>query len=164
MTQKIWNKKQVMHIRNLLKVNEDKRPIFSRIHIDTEGYIEFTDSYQAHRSKEPIMAAHEVSRFIHLDDLIVWYKLASTRDYITVDTINEIAKDTDGMVYPNLERLMNNDTCAIEKIALNVKNLTTFMNIVGDEALRMEFTGEMRQVKSYNKLFKSVLLPVRVFD
>lgn len=159
----IWNKKQVGAVLKVLKYHLNTRPSLSNVNITSEGYLEFSDGYQAHRTLEPIIEYQgEEKMHIKIEDLQKWYKLASGKDTFKVRHALEVMSEDDTQ-YPDLSRLLKGvEPVAITHIKLNTKNLKMFLDIVGEDVL-FEFTGEMRFVRTVNDMFLSILLPMR-FD
>lgn len=161
----LFTKKQVREILRLLKVQRNERPVFSFIHVDDNGYLEFTDSYQLHRSKDPIMF-EAAGKYVPFETLEKWYKLAKARDTLTTDELLEmmITENEANVKYPNTARLMPTETAAVDEIGFHQGNLSMFMGIMGNEFIKMNFIGKMRGMTSENELFKGLLLPVRTYD
>lgn len=153
---KIWTRQQVRQILMLLRStkNAHLRNIYIR-----NGYIQFTNAYQAHISKKPLID-HTDNMIIKYDDLDVWYKLAKTKDVIDTDIISELMVKTD-YNFPPIKRFFEDKEEKLDHITFNKKEMFLFTNIIGEDNIKLKFTGELKPIHSENKHFKSILLPVR---
>lgn len=151
-------KKQVKAFLEVLS-SDNARPVLTQASIrtctDDVSHLVATDGHML--AAIPVNGVSDmIGRRIKREDLVKWYKLASTKDVFTDDDVRELAKevytdfgdkDTEGKLYgkyPEWQKLVpTGERAAFTGVNLNVKYLATAQNVLGtDHGIEMQFYGD----------------------
>lgn len=127
-------KKQVNNMIKVLKTGEKRRSMFKNIQGTNEGWA-ITDSYQAYYFNT---GDDNSGKIIKFDTLEVWYKLASAKDTLELDTL----KSEEGETMDLLQVFKNasNDE-KVNNVYLNAEFLNTAQLICGTDFIDIKIYG-----------------------
>ena len=127
-------KKQVNNIIKVLKTGEKRRSIFKNIQGTNEGWA-ITDSHQAYYFN----TGHDNSgKIIKFDTLEVWYKLASAKDTLDLDTLESEEGETMDLLQV-FESVSNDEK--VNNVYLNAEFLNTAQLICGTDFIDIKIYG-----------------------
>jgi hypothetical protein len=156
------NKKQVKALLDIIPNGVHEQAVLKTLYIDT--YMGKTVAVATNGDVlvaiEASALASHVGKFMLRDELLKWYKLASTRSILTSVEIASLLVEDD-MKYPNWQVLISNLTPQPSTtVDVNPSYLVKMEELAG-ESLRWTMHGDVKPYIASNEVGKYVVMPLK---